>query len=104
MRMLRVLSLGLVSLAAIQGCKQRPESIPGPKALVPYVHTPGIAWFQGNLDEAFAQADIPQHCRGEYLGAPHAPEMTRARKRPSATGASAPSALPSLPHHHHRLV
>src|SRR5690242_549793 len=102
MRTLWVLTLALVSLAAIQGCKQKPESIPGPKAMAPYVGPPGIAWFQGSLDEAFARADIPQHCRGEYFVAPHAPELIRTRKRPSATVAPVPSS--SIPHPRHRLV
>jgi hypothetical protein len=103
MRTLWVLTLGaLVSLAALQGCKQKSEPIPGPKALASPVGPPGIAWFQGSLDEAFARADIPQHCRGGYLLAPRAPEMLRTRKRPSAMGVPAPSS--SVPRPRHRLV
>jgi hypothetical protein len=104
MRMVWVLTLGLVSLVAVQGCKQKPEPIPGPKAsigmAVPNGHTPGIAWFQGSFDEAFAQADIPQHCRGEYFAAPRAPEMIRSRKRSNS------AALPTVPapRLRHRLV
>jgi hypothetical protein len=113
MRTIWVLTLGLVALTAVQGCKQKePEPIPGPKAgaaTVPYVHTPGIAWFQGSFDEAFARTDPPQHCRGrQNLAAPRATELARPRKRANSapppamcTGESCPQTLPPP---RHRLV
>lgn len=60
-----VVSLGLVALVTTQGCKRKdPEPIPGPKAavaagvgMVGRIRTPGIAWFQGSLDEGFARAE-----------------------------------------------
>ncbi len=106
-----VLTLGLVSLTAVQGCKQKePEPIPGPKAgatTVPFVHTPGIAWFQGSFDEAFARTAPNNHCRGERSpAAPQVPDLTRAHKRTNPTapalctdGSCAPSPRPR-----HRLV
>jgi hypothetical protein len=103
MRTLWVLTLGLVALTAVQGCKQKsPEPIPGPKAamaMTPF-HTPGIAWFQGSFDEAFARIEIPQHCKGQYMQTPRPPEMVRARKRPN----SASPTLQPVPHPRHRLV
>ena len=112
MRRIWVLTLGLVALTAVQGCRQKnPEPIPGPKAgtvTVPYVRTPGIAWFQGSFDEAFARTEPPQHCRGRQgLAAPREAELTRPRKRAS----SAPSMIctgdscqQSPPRPRHRLV
>jgi len=60
MRALWIMALGLTALV-VEGCKRnQPEPIPGPKAgltgvAVP-LRTPGIAWFQGSLEEAFARA------------------------------------------------
>ena len=84
MRMLWVLTLGLAALATVQGCKQKPEPIPGPKAGTAagiYVHTPGIAWFQGSLDEAFASAQLPRNCREYRLAAPRSQDLARSRKK-----------------------
>lgn len=83
MRTLWVVILGVVALTAIPGCKRRvPESIPGPKAgsaVVGHVRTPGIAWFQGSFDEAFARTalhrPVPQNglsCVGVHPVAPRA--------------------------------
>lgn len=93
MKMLWVLPLGLAALVAVQGCKRKePEPIPGPKAglamAVVYAartasteaRAPGIAWFQGSLDEAFARAAMPRNC-WEYGTSPRAGELTRARKK-----------------------
>jgi hypothetical protein len=113
MKTVWVLTLGLVSLAAVQGCKQKePEPIPGPKAgmgMAPLTHTPGIAWFQGSFDEAFAQVEIPQHCKGQYsITAPRAPEMARARKHPNSSsvtpGICGSGSCPPFPRPRHRLV
>jgi hypothetical protein len=113
MRTIWVLTLGLVALSAAQGCKQKdPEPIPGPKAgmaTVPFVHTPGIAWFQGSFDEAFARTDLRRHCRGEHdVAAPRASELARARKRPNSVAAPAicpgGESCPPAQRPHHRLV
>ena len=97
MRALWVLTLGLVALAATQGCKRtEPEPIPGPKAAsmaVGHARAPGIAWFQGGLDEAFSSA--ARICSTERRSvAPVAPDIARMRNR----GNSAPRpACPSEP-------
>jgi len=84
MRRLWVLTLGLAALAATQGCKRKePEPIPGPKAVavaVGHVRAPGIAWFQGGLDEAFTTtATICSNDRRSV--APVAPDVARMRSR-----------------------
>ena len=94
MKTLWVLTLGLVALTAAQGCK-RTEPIPGPKAglaAMTYVHmhTPGIAYFQGSLDEAFARSDHRRNCREQALTAPRTSELARSRKHPNL-----PPPLPS---------
>ena len=84
MRRLWVLTLGLAALATVQGCKQKPEPIPGPKAGVAagiYVHTPGIAWFQGSLDEAFASPKLPRSCQDYRVTAPRSEDLARSRKK-----------------------
>src|SRR5262249_10528729 len=86
MRTLWVLTLGLVTLTALQGCKRNdPKPIPGPKAgavAMAYVHTPGIAYFQGSLDEAFAGTeDLRRNCREHGFVAPRAPDVARSHKR-----------------------
>ena len=97
MRALWVLTLGLVALAATQDCKRtEPEPIPGPKAAsmaVGHARAPGIAWFQGGLDEAFSSA--ARICSTERRSvAPVAPDIARMRNR----GNSAPRpACPSEP-------
>jgi len=132
MRRRWVLVLGIAALAAAQGCKRKdPEPIPGPKAglgtplvhipsiygpLVraplghgPLVHPPGIAWFQGSLDEAFARTEIRSKCR-ESRAAARAAELARARKKPSPPLPPPPSAIchdgacPPGPRSWHRLV
>ena len=112
MRTIWVVTLGLVALTAVQGCKQKePEPIPGPKAgavTVPFVHTPGIAWFQGSFDEAFARTDAPRSCRGERdLAAPQAAELPRPRKRANSESPALCTGGPCTPasqRPHHRLV
>jgi hypothetical protein len=84
MRTLWVLTLGLVALAATQGCKRKePEPIPGPKAAAVAVgpaRAPGIAWFQGGLDEAFTRT--ARICSTERRSiAPVAPDLPRMRNR-----------------------
>ena len=84
MRMLWVLAVGLVALAATEGCKRKePEPIPGPKAgsmAVGHAFAPGIAWFQGGLDEAFART--ARICSTEQRSvAPVAPDPPRMRNR-----------------------
>jgi len=114
MRPLRVLTLGLVILTALQGCKRNePKPLPGPKAAgmvaMAYVHTPGIAWFQGSLDEGFARAGLPMNCREHGLAAPRTQEMARARKRvnlpsPAVCGPSETCPPASAAQPRHRLV
>jgi hypothetical protein len=87
MRKLWVLTVGLVALATTQGCKRKePEPIPGPKApsvAVGHRLAPGIAWFQGGLDEAFAST--AKICSTERRSvAPMAPELPRVRNRASS--------------------
>jgi hypothetical protein len=87
MRTLWVLTLGMVALAATQGCKRKePEPIPGPKAgaaVMERFHTPGIAWFQGSFDEAFAKTNLPRTCATERgtLAPPLVPDPSRTRNR-----------------------
>jgi hypothetical protein len=113
MNKLWVLTLGLVALTVVQGCKRKePEPIPGPKAglgMVAFAHPPpGIAWFQGSLDEAFARTEMHLNCRDRALMAPRATEMMRARKRlntPAPVACPADSCPPGPgPHPRHRLV
>jgi hypothetical protein len=98
MRTLWVVTLGLVALAATQGCKRRgPEPIPGPKAVsvaVGHARAPGIAWFQGGLDEAFTRT--PRICSTEPRAvAPPAPDLARMRNR--ANSPPAPAACRAEP-------
>ena len=84
MRVLWVLTLGLVAMTATQGCKRNePEPIPGPKAAsvtVGHARAPGIAWFQGGLDEAFTRT--VRTCSTERRSvAPVAPDLSRMRNR-----------------------
>ena len=98
MRTLWVLTLGLVALAATQGCKRRePEPIPGPKAVsVAVGHAPGIAWFQGGLDEAFTRT--PRMCSSEpRFVAPLAPDLARMRNRANSPAPAACRAEPCPP-------
>jgi hypothetical protein len=94
MRTLWVLTLGLVALAATQGCKRKePEPIPGPKAVpavVGHVRAAGIAWFQGSLDEAFARPDIHTTCATERGATrPLVPDVSRMRNRPNSPAPAA---------------
>jgi hypothetical protein len=97
MRTLWVLTLGLMALAATQGCKRKePEPIPGPKAAsmaVGHARAPGIAWFQGGLDEAFSST--ARICSSERRSvAPAAPDIARMRNRGNSPP---PPACPSEP-------
>ena len=81
-----MLTLGLVALTTVEGCKrQEPEPIPGPKAVpaaVEHARAAGIAWFQGSLDEAFARPTIHATCAAERAPmAPLAPDLSRMRNR-----------------------
>jgi hypothetical protein len=87
MKTLWVLTLGLVALAATQGCKRKvPEPIPGPKAVaiaIGHPQAPGIVWFQGGLDEAFART--ARMCSNERPSVvPLAPDLARMRSRPNS--------------------
>ena len=112
MRTLWILALGLVALSATQGCKQKePEPLPGPKVggpAAPHVQTPGIAWFQGSFDEAFARTEMPRNCREYMLVAPRTPDLARTRKRASSQSPSAcnPDSCPppAMTRPRHRLV
>jgi hypothetical protein len=105
MRTLWVLTLGLVALATTEGCKRKlPEPIPGPKAAsVAIARAPGIAWFQGGLDEAFTRT--PSICSAEpHSIAPLAPDLARLRNRanspaPAAcrSGSCPPATYPRRP-------
>jgi hypothetical protein len=99
MRALWVLTLGLVALAATEGCKRK-EPIPGPKAVsmaIGEVRAPGIVWFQGGLDEAFART--ARVCSNERHSAiPLPPDMARMRSRtisPSPAACQGESCPPS---------
>ena len=100
MRTLWVLTLGLVALAATQGCKRKePEPIPGPKAVsaaVGHARASGIVWFQGGLDEAFTRT--PRICSSDRrFVAPLAPELARMRNRANSPPPSACRAEPCPP-------
>jgi hypothetical protein len=83
MRTLWVLTLGLVAVAATQGCK-RSEPIPGPKAtsgaVGHHAQAPGIAWFQGGLDEAFTRTSRICSAEGHTV-APLSTDLARMRNR-----------------------
>jgi hypothetical protein len=87
MRTIGVLFLGLLALAAAQGCKhKRPEPIPGPKAGTPVARQfrpAGIAWFQGSLEEAFAPTTYEQVEMSAYRRAEE-PADVRTEARPEA--------------------
>jgi hypothetical protein len=96
MRTLGAVTLALVALAAVQGCKQKePEPIPAPKAvihgLIGHTHSAGIAWFQGSLDEAFAAPDSHATCAAERAPmtplAPDLSHLTRKRLNTSSPNA-----------------
>jgi hypothetical protein len=111
MKMLWVLTLGLATVGAVEGCKRKePEPIPGPKARLAaaveyshaaraYMHTPGIAWFQGSLDEGFARPTLPLLCR-EHAAEPRTTELSRARKKLDLPS----SEVPLIMRPRHRLV
>jgi hypothetical protein len=111
MRTLWVLTLGVVALTAVQGCKRKEEPIPGPKAglaAMAYVHahTPGIAYFQGSLDEAFA-GTLHRNCREHTVAAPRTTETGHSRKHPnlpSPVGACGMESCPPITRPRHRLV
>jgi hypothetical protein len=109
MRTLWVLTLGLVALAAAQGCKRRePEPIPGPKAAamaMDHARAPGIAWFQGGLDEAFTST--ARICSTERRSAtPVAPDLPRIRNRaiPAPSPACRGEPCPAITYPRRRLV
>jgi hypothetical protein len=101
MRTLWVLTLGLVALAATQGCKRKnPEPIPGPKAASVAVGghavAPGIAWFQGGLDEAFTRT--ARMCSNDRRAvAPVAPDPARMPNRANPPPPAACRAEPCPP-------
>jgi hypothetical protein len=97
MRMLWVVTLGLVALAATQGCKRKePKPIPGPKVVsvaIGHTRAPGIAWFQGGLEEAFTRT--PMVCSMDRRSvAPPPLDLARMRNR---TNSPAPAACRSEP-------
>jgi hypothetical protein len=101
MRRLWVLTLALVALTAAQGCKRRmPEPIPGPKAVpavVGHTRAGGIAWFQGSLDEAFAQPITRVTCdAGRVPMAPLGADLSHPRRlNPPPPAACRSGACPS---------
>ena len=100
MRTLWVLTLGVLALVTAQGCKRKdPEPIPGPKAdpvAVGHALAPGIAWFQGGLDEAFTRtARICSMDRRPI--APVAPDLARMRNRANSPAPAACRAEPCPP-------
>lgn len=111
MKLMWALALGVASLVAIQGCKRK-EPIPGPKVVGlatvvvragmsgADVHTPGIAWFQGSLDEAFAHTALPRNCREYGVAASRASELGRMRKKLTLPTREAPPMMRPR----HRLV
>jgi hypothetical protein len=99
-----VLTLGLVALTTVEGCKrQEPEPIPAPKAVpaaVGHVRAAGIAWFQGSLDEAFARPSAPATCSTDHAPiAPLVPDLSsRIRNRqisPAPTACSSGESCPA---------
>jgi hypothetical protein len=89
-----VLTLALAALTAAEGCKRNvPEPIPGPKAVpavVGHANAAGIAWFQGNLDEAFARPAVHATCdAGRTPMAPLGADLSRPRNRLSPPPPSA---------------
>jgi hypothetical protein len=78
MRTLWVVILIVVAVTAVPGCKRKmPEPIPGPKAgstVGGHPHAPGIAWFQGSIDEAFARTSLR---KGPSRGDQSCPGMRR---------------------------
>ena len=99
MRTLWVLTLGLVALAATQGCKRK-EPIPGPKAVsvaIGHPHAPGIVWFQGGLDEAFAKTARMVCSSERRSAAPLAPDLARMRNRANSPAPAACRAEPCPP-------
>jgi len=108
MKALWVLTLGLAALAATQGCKRK-EPIPGPKAVsvaIGHAHAPGIVWFQGGLDEAFAST--PRVCSNERRSTgPLGPDLARMRTRassPSPAACHGESSCPPMPYPRRPLV
>jgi len=93
MRSYWLASLGLVALLATEGCKQKPEPIPGPKAGATESLHPkaaGIAWFQEGLDEAFARSAAHATCSAVRAPmAPLVPDLSRARVRAPSSRAPA---------------
>jgi len=85
MRAYWMAGLGLAALLATEGCKQKPEPIPGPKATsmgVVHPQAAGIAWFQGSLDEAFARPSAQATCNVVRAPmAPLTPDLARTRNR-----------------------
>ena len=57
MKSLWVVILGVLAAATVPGCRRDPEPIPGPKSAAGAAspHAPGIAWFQGSLEEGFSR-------------------------------------------------
>ena len=111
MRTLWVFTLGLVALAATQGCKRKePEPIPGPKAgsvAVGHAIAPGIAWFQGGLDEAFTSTTARICSNDRRSVAPVTPDLARMRNRatpPPRPAACHAEPCPPNPYPRHPLV
>jgi hypothetical protein len=111
MRIFWVLTLGLVALTTVEGCKrQEPEPIPAPKAVpaaVGHARAAGIAWFQGSLDEAFAGPSVHVTCAAVRAPmAPLAPDLSRMRNRLNAPSPTAcrSGTCPSTPSPRRPLV
>jgi len=73
MKALRGVALSCAVALALGGCRNgKPEPIPPPKAgsAHPMPPSPGIAWFQGNLEEAFARTVLRHRPMGRNQAAP----------------------------------
>src|SRR5438067_7615898 len=101
MRTLWLLTLGLVALTATQGCRRtEPQPIPGPKALagvMGHARAPGIAWFQGGLDEAFTMTPRICSSAAPQSRAPSLPDLLRMRTRANSPSAATCRAAPCPP-------
>jgi hypothetical protein len=65
-----------------------------------YARAPGIAYFQGSLDEAFANTSPARNCREYGVAMPRAVELGRARKKLNLPSPDAPPIIRPR----HRLV
>jgi hypothetical protein len=107
MKALWVLTLGLAALAATQGCKRK-EPIPGPKAVsvaLGQARAPGIVWFQGGLDEAFARTRARVCSNDRRSAVPQAPDQAPLHRANSPSQAACRGeSCPPMPYPRRPLV